>query len=396
MKVLMIYDHSNSNDGPGTQMYRLRARLRERGHDVRMFASAAQHAAGDVEADYVAFGTHHNKLQVLSQTVNPSAYVELRRVLNAFQPDVVHVRMFLWQLSPLIMPLLKDVPTIYHICHYKAVCPIATKLLPDGSICHDPAGRACLRHNCVTVQTWASMMLQINLFRRWQSVFDRYIAISKAVKQRMDAEGVGPSTVVYNAIAERKRSSLLSDTPLVVYAGRLAQTKGVDVLLYAMRGVVDRLPDARLLIAGRGPDRESLEALTRTLGLDDRVSFVGHLAREEMEARFEPAWIQVVPSTWEEPFGNVVTEAMMRGTVVVASRIGGIQEIVRDNIDGRLVPPNDVDALAGALLQTLQNRELLIDMRDNARERAVTKFSEARLTHQIEQIYEEVIINVKA
>jgi glycosyltransferase involved in cell wall biosynthesis len=391
MKVLMIYDHNNAKDGPGTQMFRLRALLRERGHDVRLFASAAQHAPGSVEADYTAFGTNHPKLQVITQTVNPSAYWQLKRVLREFQPDVVHIRMFLWQLSPLIMPLLKDVPTIYHLCHYKAICPVATKMLPDGSTCHDPAGRACMDHGCVTRQTWAAMMLQLRLFRRWQHVIDRYIAISGAVKQRMDAEGVGPSTVVYNAIADRPARPHIAESPLIVYAGRLAKSKGVDVLLRAMAQLVRHRPDAQLLIAGRGPEQESLETLVQSLNLQAHVTFLGHLPRAEMEQRFEPAWVQVVPSIWEEPFGNVVTEAMMRGTVVIASRVGGIQEIVRDGIDGVLVPPNEVEALAQALCETVQDSQRLEQMSQDGRQRAITHFSETRLTNHIEQIYQEVL-----
>ncbi|HSG47807.1 MAG TPA: glycosyltransferase, partial [Longimicrobiales bacterium] len=312
MRILQVYDLSGSNDGPGHQLARLRLALEGRGHDVRLLASSVQRAPGPA-ADYVTFGTDHRRGQVLTQTFNPGAYRVLRRALAEFRPDVVHVRQFLWQLSPLILPLLRDVPTVYHMSHYKAVCPVATKLLPDGRLCGVRAGRACLGQRCVTPQTWAFMMLQLRMFRRWQGVFDRYLALSRAMKDRLEAEGIGPVEVVHNAVAPRPMRTRLADTPLVAYAGRLTRAKGVDVLLRAHAEVLRSVPAARLLVAGDGPDRGSLEALARTLGLGPSVSFTGHLERSRMEAEFEPAWVQAVPSVWEEPFGNVVTEAMMRG-----------------------------------------------------------------------------------
>lgn len=395
MRILQVYDLSGSNDGPGHQLARMRGALEERGHEVRLMASSIQRAPGPA-ADYVAFGTDHGRRQVLTQTLNPSAYRVLRRALAEFQPDVVHVRQFLWQLSPLILPLLRTVPTVYHLSHYKAVCPVATKLLPDGSLCGSPAGRACLGHGCVTPQTWAFMMLQLRLFRRWQGVFDQYVALSTAMKHRLEAEGIGPVEVVHNAVAMRPMRTRLAETPLVVYAGRLVRAKGVDVLLRAHAEVVRAVPAARLIVAGDGPERASLQDLASRLNLDDHVSFTGHLARERMEAEFETAWVQVVPSVWEEPFGNVVTEAMMRGNAVIASRIGGIQDIIQDDVNGILVPPGDASILSRALVQLLTNPSRAASLGEAGRTRVIRDFGEDRLVDRMEQIFRVVASQSRA
>ena len=81
------------------------------------------------------------------------------------------------------------------------------------------------------------------------------------------------------------------------------------------------MPDLRLTIVGDGPDRAALEAEAQARGLHAR--FTGQLAREAMEDALRAAWVQAVPSVWDEPFGNVSTEAMMRGTAVVAGAVGG-------------------------------------------------------------------------
>ena len=107
MKILLIHDLGTATGGAELQMLSLRQGLRDLGHDVRLFSSLATPVKNSqLLADYSCFGTN-SLLQVLSQTINPSAYFKLRQILREFKPDVVHVRMFMWQMSPAILPLLK-------------------------------------------------------------------------------------------------------------------------------------------------------------------------------------------------------------------------------------------------------------------------------------------------
>ena len=117
----------------------LRDELRKRGHDARLFSSSARAGEGFSHADYECFGTT-SLFRTLLQTANPWAYRRLANVLARFKPDVIHVTMFLTQLSPLILPLLRKVPSLYHVVWYRPICPIGTKLLSDGSACNVPLG----------------------------------------------------------------------------------------------------------------------------------------------------------------------------------------------------------------------------------------------------------------
>ena len=371
-------------------MARLGHRLREEGHEVRLLASRARQAPGP-EPEYTTFGTHHPKAQVLTRTWNPSARATLRDALRSFAPDVVHVRQFLWQLSPSIMPLLADVPTVYHVSHYKAICPTATKLLPTGARCTLAPGAVCASRGCVTWRTWPFAMTQLAMFERWSGVFDRIVVLSEAMKQMLEAEGLGPATVVPNAVRPRPERSRRSDVPLVTYAGRLARSKGVDVLIDAFARVCAVVTDARLLIAGDGPELASLRSMARAAGVYDRVEFSGHLARPEMEERLEVSWVHVVPSRWEEPFGNVVTESMARGVPVIGSAVGGIPEVLRDGADGVLVPPDDVQALADAIESLVTSPERADRMGRSAHARAHTSFGEQRLVQQMLHLFEGVV-----
>lgn len=356
MRILLVNDYGTPTGGAELQVLRLRAGLRARGHDVRLFTSTAGPRGAPVLADDACYGTMRNRAQVLVQTVNPSAAVRLRRVLSAFAPDVVHVRMFLTQLSPLVLPLLADVPSVYHVAFYRAICPRGTKLLPDGRRCEDPAGRACLRNGCLTPQSWLLDMTQLALLRRWRGVFDAVVGLSETVRRPLEAEGIGPVQVIPNGVPERPQRPALSGPPTVAFAGRLVVEKGADVLLRAFAAVVGQVPDAHLLLAGDGPERGRLGQLADRV--PGHVTWLGHLPPAELERRCDAAWVQAVPGRWDEPFGNVATEAMMRGTAVVASDLGGPAEVVREGVTGLLVPPGDAAALAGALVRLLTDRGL--------------------------------------
>ncbi|MGF1492435.1 MAG: glycosyltransferase family 4 protein [Microcoleaceae cyanobacterium] len=391
MKILLIHDLGTPTGGAELQMLSLRQGLRDRGHDARLFSSRAMPVAdSQLQSDYSCFGTSNTRLQVLSQTINPAAYWELRRVLREFDPDVVHVRMFLWQLSPAILPLLQDRPCLYQTAVYKAICPLGTKQLPDGNPCQDPAGLDCLNNGCLTPQSWAVLMLQRQLWQRWRSAFDLVVTLSHAMKDKLVAEGIAPIEVVHNGVPERPARAALKQPPTVAYAGRLVAEKGVEVLLRAFAAVAVQVPEAKLIIAGQGTEAERLQALAIELKIAEQVSWLGHLSRQVMEQRFDAAWVQVVPSLWSEPFGNVTTEAMIRGTAVVASAVGAQPEIVKHGETGYLVPPGDTESLATALLRLLTEPQACERMGQAGRQRAMADFSEARRTENFLALYHNI------
>ena len=386
MRVLLVNDYATAGGGAEGQVRRLRDGLRARGHEVRLVASDARWVPGPVLADATCRGTTAPRRMVARQTLNPSALRLLRTELARFRPDVVHVRMFLTQLSPLLLPPLRDVPSVYHVAFYEAVCPKGTKLLPDGTRCTDPWGRACLRHRCLTPQTWAAKTLQLGLVRRWRGAFDRVLALSGAVRRRLEEDGWGDVEVLPNGVDERPARPPLTGPPTLLFAGRLVREKGADVAVAALA----ELPGVRLLVAGAGPQAGALAEQARRLGVADRVRLLGHVDRAVLERHADVAWVQVVPGRWEEPFGNVVTEAMMRGTAVVASDLGGPGETVRPGVTGALVPPGDAAALAAALRPLVGDRALAERQGRAGRDVALTSYSQARVLDRVEQVHREL------
>lgn len=386
MRILLVNDAATPGGGAELLTLALRDELRGRGHDARLFASSAPYGPGDNRADYSCFGTV-SSLRTLNRVVNLSAYRRLRLALEEFQPDVVHVRMFLTQLSPSILPLLRKVPCVYHATWYETICPTGLKLLPDGSVCTEPAGWACRRNGCLSRRAWPLLMAQLALYRRWRNAFNRIVANSAALACTLRAYGITPVDVIWNGVPDRAVRPPLASPPMVAFAGRLSREKGVDVLLRSFARVREAIPEARLVIAGDGDKREELLRLIAELKLGNNVAMLGHLDHAELERQLAPAWVQAVPSRPPETFGLTAAEAMMRGTAVVASDVGGLAEIVEDKRTGLLVVCGDADSLAMALLRVLKDRSLAEEMGQAGRQRALTHLSQSVFVDKFIDVY---------
>lgn len=390
MRILLVNDYATPTAGAERITRDLRDALRGRGHEVRTFASRARLIAGESFADATCYGTN-TRLQTLTSTVNVSAARSLGRELRSFSPDVVQVHMFLWQLSPLILPLLRDRPSIYWAMTFKSVCPTGLKWLPAGTPCVERAGMPCLRHRCLTISGVAPLMLQRTLLRRGRQAFNAVVTCSDAVRRQLEADDVSVREVIWPGTAVAPARAPLRDPPTVTYAGRLAPEKGVDVLLRAFRLTHTRNPATRLVIAGTGPEESALRALVAQLGLSDAVEMLGQLGSAPLDAMYDRSWVHAVPSRWPEPFGLTATEAMMRGSAVVASDIGGLAESVEAEVTGLRVAAGDDIALANALSRVLADRSLAERFGQAGRRRALSLFSLERCVARFETLHESLV-----
>jgi glycosyltransferase involved in cell wall biosynthesis len=135
-----------------------------------------------------------------------------------------------------------------------------------------------------------------------------------------------------------------------VFVGRLTAQKDLPVALAALGEV----PEARLVLVGDGPERQSLERSIRELGLGDRVELLGSVSRDEALRYLAGARAAVLSSAWEN-LPHAAVEALSVGTPVVSTAVGGVPEVVRDEENGLLVPAGDAQALAGALRRMLDD-----------------------------------------
>lgn len=358
MRILLVTDWYPLRRGTEAYMGWVIDGLRSSGDEVRLLTSSAGgEFAGDGTADYTVFGTDNRLAQAFLQIVNPSAVVGVRSALREFRPDVVFVSMFEHHLSAAILPALRGFPTVLGISDYKCICPIARKLLPDGSICRVKTGWVCCREGCVSLPHWIRDRPRYALLDAGLDAVDGVLACSRWVQRELAEAGIAsqcvPLPIPGPAPGFRRTPA---PEPLLLFVGRLEIERGVAGLLRAFARVRAEVPAARLRLVGRGSQGPLLEQMAAALDLQASVRWTGWQGTVGVERELADAWALFAPSLWAEPLGFVALEAMVRGVPVVASEQGGFGETVEPGVSGLLFPNGDEEALAGRMLEIASGR----------------------------------------
>lgn len=222
--------------------------------------------------------------------------------------------------------------------------------------------------------------------RRYTSLYDHIIPVSRAVEERLAQSGV-PRSMMTVAKAGVPNPPAITATEQeneslkVGFFGRLVKEKGVDVLLRA----VGMEKGATAEIFGDGPDAASLKSLAATLGLDRRANFHGYVA--DVYSAMASVDLIAVPSVWDEAFPYSILEAMAIGKPVVASMAGGIPEVVEDHHTGRLFDRGSAEGLAKILGEFCDDRMKLAKMGKRAREIQQSEYTIPKMAERIEAVY---------
>lgn len=315
---------------------------------------------------------------------NPAVRTELAARLRAERPDVVHVHNVFPLLSPAVLAACADagVPAVATLHNYTQVCPPGT-LQRDGRPCTECVGSAAplpaVRHGCYRNSRLATVPLAVSMSvnrRRWWSGVERFLCISAAQRDVLVRAGMPAERLVvkHNFVPdpEDRRSGAGEH---VLYLGRLAEAKGVRLLMTAW----DELAAAGgvgvpLVIAGTGPLEQEVTAWAA--GRDD-VRYVGLYDTAECQKAIARSVAVVAPSTWLEAFGLVVVEAMAAGVPVVAAGHGAFVELVEDGVTGLLHRPGEHESLASCIRRIAAGPDRNQEMGRAARRRYELGFSPA-------------------
>ena len=380
MRILMIQD-SWGGGGAETIFRHWRRGLQVAGHEVAVLSRTP---SPEVE---FSFRSHSGRVELLLRLFNPWAFSALRRALREFRPEVAHVGIFSFRLSPAIFALLREIPTLYYAQLHELDCPTGKRWV-NGSVCFSPAGNVCLQR-CLSFPAWLALMLQQRLQRSALGAVGHGAACSQHLRDRLQSRGIRVDSVLRPGLPQPSRVSV-ERRPQVACAARLEPEKGVDVLLRAFARLRQHHPEAELLLAGEGSSQASLRALAAQLELGDSVRWLGWLQGSELQARFARARFQVVPSLWEEPYGLVACEAAALGLPALVSGLGGLREIVVPGETGLWVSPGSVSALAEAMLRLWDSPPLAAEMGYKARLRAEQEFCLERSLRDLLSCYQRL------
>jgi len=191
-----------------------------------------------------------------------------------------------------------------------------------------------------------------------------------------------------NGAKIRRAYGLCAGTPLIGFVGLLDERKGIQFLLEAFAQVREEIPEARLLLVGEGKLREHIEAFRQHHNFDGRLFLAGFQPNiPDFMNAFD---LLVLPSVWEG-FGYVLIEAMASGKPVIATNTSSMPEIVRDGVEGLLVPPANAWALSTAIVKIIKNPPLAHQMGENGKKRVREKFTKERMIEEIEALFAGLI-----
>jgi glycosyltransferase involved in cell wall biosynthesis len=359
MKILLVHNfyRTGAPGGEDAVFHQERDLLLGAGHEVVCYTRSNDEMDETSSADRlrVVWG-----MQRSDRTFN-----ELRDLIRRTRPDVAHFH----NTFPLISAsgyeacVAEDVPVVQTVHNFRIVCASAT---------HFRAGSACeqcvpgnpwpaVRHGCYRGSRVASVAVSTMLFRNYRSgvYHDRvstFIALTQFAARKLVAFGIPTRRIAVKPNFVELPS--VRDEQFVrgekfVFVGRLAEEKGVTFLLEAWR----TLPDVPLLIVGDGPLRDSLREFAQRHSL--RVEFTGLLERIALAGVLRSARSVIVPSLCLE--GGVpltLLEAMAAGAPVAATRIGGIPELLTQEVDGLLFDPGNADQLTVAVRRLNEDSDL--------------------------------------
>lgn len=182
----------------------------------------------------------------------------------------------------------------------------------------------------------------------------------------------------------------LPSEQIVFSVGRVVFEKGLHILVKAMPKILAQEASAKVVIAGKGPELESLRSLAWSLGIGEKVLLTGFITDEDRDKLFKIASCAVFPSLYE-PFGIVALEAMAAKCPVVVSEVGGLQDVVQHAETGITVYSDDPDSLAWGILHTLQHPEWAARRVENAYRAVREEYNWDRIAQRTAQIYEQIV-----
>ena len=208
----------------------------------------------------------------------------------------------------------------------------------------------------------------------------------------------GINITMFNGVEkdyEFRRQYALDNEKIILFMGRLVYEKGIQNLISAMPKILAGYHDAKLVIAGKGGMIEELKAQVNSMGIGNKVYFTGYMDAKQVCKMYKCADVSVFPSTYE-PFGIVALEAMLSGTPVVVSDIGGLNEIVEHGVNGMKSYAGNPNSLADSILELLYNPALAENVVKKAKAKVKNEYNWAKIAQDTHFIYQKAICQTMA
>ncbi len=379
MKLLVVHNRYHYRGGEDTVVDAEVALLRQHGHQVMLYTRDNRELAS------------MNQREAATDVLwSRRTETDIRRIHLEYTPDLIHAH----NTFPLISPSLyavahqMKIPVVQTLHNFRLLCPQAM-LLRNGSSCEDCIGHLpwravlhrCYRNSLPQSAITAAMIFMHRIRGTWQTEVTRYIVLNQLCRDKFVEGGlpfermrIKPNFV---RVVEKPE---WHDRHGGLFIGRLSAEKG----LHTLAAAVQRLPPVQIDVYGKGP-------LQSLVGETPGLCYKGFHESTVLQARLREAAYLVMPSTGVESFGLAAIEAFACGTPVIASRHGGLKEIVVQGKTGLLVPPGDAGALAQAIAYAESHPTEMLAMGRAARQVYLERYTPETNYVQMIRIYREAL-----
>lgn len=411
MKIVFLQDDfpPHAIGGAGIVAASLARELVKHGHELTIITSvqdrslAGSFREGSMRIERIYSGYQRRWRSWLS-LYNPATVGKIRRILAEVKPEIVHAHNVHYHLSYWALRLAKRGGAKVFLTAHDVM------LFHYGKLTEfiDPRNPECRKDWDYRVNIWRQLReyrfwynpLRNLTIRRLLKNVDRIFAVSSALKDALEKNGIKNIEVIHNGIDMNEwrvtptiieafvQKHKLEEKKVILFGGRISSLKGGGVMLEALRDIAHSEQSAVLLLLGaRDAYVERLERQAREWGIGAHLISTGWLSGDELHAAYHAADVIVIPSLYLEPFGMIALEAMACGKPVVGSCLGGTIEIVVDGETGYLLNPYDITSLARRTVDLLRDKERRDRFGRNGRARAAEYFSTDKWCRQILSAY---------
>lgn len=399
MRILLVNKFHYLRGGSEKYYFELAQLLKSKGHTVGFFSMKHEENITTGDAEYFVEEIDLNtgsKLKALDVIYSQENKRLMTKALEEFKPDIVHINNFQRQLSASIIDAIKEknIPIVMTAHDLNPICP-ASIMLFNGEVCDDCITKGyaqCIKKKCVKGSTLKSALGVIEKkYYDFHKVFrkiDCIISPSEFNKNQLVNGRLKYNKIVtlHNFVNESERNEyVLGD--YAFYLGRLSKEKGILNLIEA----IGDIPDAKLLIAGDGPERERIEAYINEHKLDGRITLLGYQNQDSIHKYITNSRFVVIPSICNENCPYSVLEAIEIGKPIVASRIGGIPELIADGENGYLYKADDISELKEKLTLMLDNDDKVNRFAQKSRGLYENHYSPDSYYNELIKIYNTVM-----
>jgi len=404
LKILFLVDDFPpvTYTSSGKVVLGLAEELARRGHKVFVITSVQKKSQEGEEIlgklkIFRVYSNYHERWQAWLSLYNPQTVFKVREIIKKIKPDIVNSRHIHQYLSYHCFKIAKKYSKVVFLTANDCMLFGYTKVvLKNGECVYRLGVRDYIKQVGKRYNPFRNIIIH-----HYLKYIDKIFSISNTLKKALEINGIKNIITIYNgidvnewqenkSITEKfKQKYNLQGKKIVLFGGRLGESKGGKVILEAMGRVTKEIDNAVLLVTGKKDSyAQTMMGVARDLAIEDKVIFTGFIIGEELKAAYHSADVCTLPSIYLEAFGMTGLEVMASGRPLIGSCFGGIHEMIVDGKTGYVVNPFNTEDFAGKIIDLLKNPQKAKEFGEAGYERAKTEFSlEKKADETLEQYY---------